>query len=135
MCLLCRLVRRPGPPKGWLAEPFTLPSTSSAYNPGAMTIYDRTLARFSRRELMKLAWMLGAAAVAPPILTRRVFAKPVFEAFPFAMGVASGDPLPDGVVLWTRLAPKPLEGGGMPMASVEVRSHQGESGRSVLDGQ
>jgi alkaline phosphatase D len=85
-----------------------------------MTIYDRTLARFSRRELMKLAWMLGAAAVAPPILTRRVLAKPVFEAFPFTMGVASGDPVPDGVVLWTRLAPKPLEGGGMPMASVEV---------------
>ena len=27
-----------------------------------MPIYDRTLARMSRRELMKLAWMLGAAA-------------------------------------------------------------------------
>jgi hypothetical protein len=26
-----------------------------------MPVYDRTLARFSRRELMKLAWMLGAA--------------------------------------------------------------------------
>jgi alkaline phosphatase D len=36
------------------------------------------------------------------------------------MGVASGDPLPDGVVLWTRLAPEPLDGGGMPMANVEV---------------
>jgi phosphodiesterase/alkaline phosphatase D-like protein len=32
---------------------------------------------------------------------------------PFTLGVASGDPLPDGVVLWTRLAPKPLNGGGM----------------------
>ena len=29
--------------------------------------------------------------------------------------------LPDGVVLWTRLAPKPLEGGGMPTAVVERR--------------
>src|SRR6266511_470740 len=85
-----------------------------------MTLYDRTLASMSRRELMKLAWMLGAAAVAPPILTRRVLAKPVFESYPFSLGVASGDPLPDGVVLWTRLAPRPLEGGGMPMSAVDV---------------
>jgi alkaline phosphatase D len=85
-----------------------------------MPIYDRTLARMSRRELMKLAWMLGAAAVAPPIVTRRVLAQPVFDAYPFTLGVASGDPLPDGVVLWTRLAPKPLEGGGMPMTNVGV---------------
>src|SRR5687768_16026095 len=41
-------------------------------------------------------------------------------AYPFTLGVASGDPLPDGVVLWTRLAPDPLEGGGMPMANVDV---------------
>ncbi|MDQ0214486.1 alkaline phosphatase D [Oikeobacillus pervagus] len=34
-------------------------------------------------------------------------------AYPFTLGVASGDPLPDGVVLWTRLAPDPLNGGGM----------------------
>ena len=27
---------------------------------------------------------------------------------PFTLGVASGDPLPDGVVIWTRLAPSPL---------------------------
>src|SRR5262245_50210571 len=84
-----------------------------------MTLYDRTIAGFSRRELMKIAWMLGAAAVAPPVLTR-VFGKPIFDAYPFSLGVASGDPLPDGVVLWTRLAPKPLEGGGMPMVNVEV---------------
>ena len=85
-----------------------------------MPIYDRTLARMSRRELMKLAWMLGAAAVAPPIVTRRVLAQPIFDAYPFTLGVASGDPLPDGVVLWTRLAPRPFEGGGMPMTNVAV---------------
>jgi len=27
---------------------------------------------------------------------------------PFTLGVASGDPTPTGVVLWTRLAPRPL---------------------------
>nr|WP_239534193.1 alkaline phosphatase [Thalassobacillus pellis] len=36
-----------------------------------------------------------------------------FDAYPFTLGVASGDPLPDGVVLWTRLATDPLNGGGM----------------------
>src|SRR5262245_4339160 len=84
-----------------------------------MTLYDRTIARFSRRELMKIVALLGAAAVSPPAL-RRVLAKPIFDAYPFSLGVASGDPVPDGVVLWTRLAPKPLEGGGMPMVNVDV---------------
>jgi alkaline phosphatase D len=37
-----------------------------------------------------------------------------FPKDPFSLGVASGSPLPDGVVLWTRLAPEPLLGGGMP---------------------
>ena len=40
--------------------------------------------------------------------------------YPFTLGVASGDPTPDGVVLWTRLAPKPLEGGGMPSHPIGV---------------
>src|SRR5206468_5160182 len=85
-----------------------------------MTLYTRTLAGFTRRELLKIAWYLGAAAVAAPLITRRVLAKPIFDAYPFTLGVASGDPAPDGMVLWTRLAPKPLEGGGMPMAIVDV---------------
>src|SRR5436189_4211527 len=45
---------------------------------------------------------------------------PRLSDYPFQLGVASGDPLPDGIVLWTRLAPKPLEGGGMPTANIEV---------------
>ena len=42
---------------------------------------------------------------------------------PFTLGVASGDPTPDSVLLWTRLAPVPLaeDGmGGMPSRPVEV---------------
>ncbi|MFD2924700.1 alkaline phosphatase D family protein [Halobacillus naozhouensis] len=35
-------------------------------------------------------------------------ASPKFSNYPFTLGVASGDPLPDGVVLWTRLAPEPF---------------------------
>jgi alkaline phosphatase D len=43
-----------------------------------------------------------------------------FDRDPFTLGVASGDPVSDGVVLWTRLAPDPLAGGGMRSAPVEV---------------
>ncbi|MFB6723726.1 alkaline phosphatase D family protein [Kribbella sp. NPDC056345] len=40
---------------------------------------------------------------------------------PFTLGVASGDPLPDAVVIWTRLAPDPLTPfGGMNRRPVEV---------------
>lgn len=39
----------------------------------------------------------------------------------FALGVASGDPLPDSVLLWTRLAADPLAAdGGAPTGEVEV---------------
>ncbi|MEO8256183.1 MAG: alkaline phosphatase D family protein [Acidobacteriota bacterium] len=47
-------------------------------------------------------------------------ARPRFQTSPFTLGVASGDPAPDGAVLWTRLAPDPLTGGGMPPAAVDV---------------
>ena len=56
----------------------------------------------------------------------RLDARPVrlqearFPTTPFTLGVASGDPAPDGMVLWTRLAPEPLAGGGMAPADVEV---------------
>ncbi|MFJ8545264.1 alkaline phosphatase D family protein [Streptomyces sp. NPDC093586] len=40
---------------------------------------------------------------------------------PFTLGVASGDPLPGSVLLWTRLAPEPfLEDGGMGTERVAV---------------
>ncbi len=39
---------------------------------------------------------------------------------PFTLGVASGDPDSTSIVLWTRLAPDPLDGGGMPSDDVEV---------------
>jgi alkaline phosphatase D len=43
--------------------------------------------------------------------------------YPFKLGVASGEPAADSVVLWTRLAPAPLNAdgqGGMPNADVTV---------------
>jgi alkaline phosphatase D len=47
-------------------------------------------------------------------------AQPGVRTDPFTLGVASGDPAPNGVVLWTRLAPDPLNGGGLGKESVEV---------------
>jgi alkaline phosphatase D len=86
-----------------------------------MISYHDALARLSRRDLLKIAWSLGASAIAQPIVSTRVLAAPTFSAYPFSLGVASGDPVADGVVLWTRLAPEPLNGGGMPMSPVEVQ--------------
>lgn len=39
----------------------------------------------------------------------------------FTLGVASGSPGPDSVILWTRLAPDPLNGGGMPPGATDIR--------------
>ncbi|WP_228977343.1 alkaline phosphatase [Streptomyces sp. DH12] len=58
---------------------------------------------------------------------------------PFTLGVASGDPLPDAALLWTRLAPRPYEpGGGLPAARVAVRwelAHDERFTRVVRRGQ
>jgi len=56
-----------------------------------------------------------------PLATTQVWAQPIFTVTPFQLGVAAGDPQPDGFVIWTRLAPRPLEiGHGMPSRIVEV---------------
>jgi alkaline phosphatase D len=86
----------------------------------ASGLYDRTLGAMSRRQLLNAAWKLGMAAVILPRAATRVLAQPAFSKYPFTLGVASGDPAPDGAVLWTRLAPEPLDGGGMPMARIEI---------------
>ena len=48
-------------------------------------------------------------------------AGPRFVSYPFTLGVASGEPSPDGIVLWTRLAPDPLNGGGLGEETYRVR--------------
>lgn len=45
----------------------------------------------------------------------------VFRDYPFTLGVASGSPTESAIVLWTRLAPQPLQpDGGMDHAGVPV---------------
>jgi alkaline phosphatase D len=80
------------------------------------------LGDIDRRTFVKLSGAGAAALVfgAGPF-TEKAIAQPGFPDYPFKLGVASGEPLPDGVVLWTRLAPDPLNGGGMPDKKVPVQ--------------
>lgn len=74
----------------------------------------------SRR--MFLAYSAALSSI--PLLGRSSFANaaPEFSSNPFSLGVASGDPDSTSMVLWTRLAPEPLEPfGGMPNEAVVVR--------------
>jgi alkaline phosphatase D len=91
---------------------------------------------------------LGAAALAaglravrpwePAVPSRSTLPRPLPD--PFTLGVASGDPWPTGVVLWTRLAPDPLapDGlGGVPRRQVVVQWQVAEDPgfrRMVRDG-
>lgn len=79
----------------------------------------------SRRRFL----VVGGAGAAAVLLgtgtstAASTFPYPVTGVNPFTLGVASGDPLPDGVVLWTRLAPDPFtpDGtAGMPAVPVQV---------------
>ncbi|HEY6924278.1 MAG TPA: PhoD-like phosphatase N-terminal domain-containing protein, partial [Steroidobacteraceae bacterium] len=72
----------------------------------------------SRRTFMRGALAVTSAALVP---TRRTRAAEDFRfsTNPFPLGVASGYPTPDSMVLWTRLTLSPLEpGGGMPQEVV-----------------
>ena len=74
-----------------------------------------------RSRTDRRAFLLGGLAIAGVGTLTRVQARPRWNVSPFSLGVASGDPVSDGVVLWTRLAPDPMNGGGMPPERVEVR--------------
>ncbi|MBA1834191.1 alkaline phosphatase D family protein [Corynebacterium wankanglinii] len=88
--------------------------------------------RVSRRRFLRTAAVAtsaaGAAAMVPsaqsqsPLPAKPVPAEVELQPLPFVHGVASGDPLPDAVVIWTRITPDeaafPGSGGG---ASTRVR--------------
>jgi alkaline phosphatase D len=75
------------------------------------------------------AFLSGTATVAALAAMGQI---PAFESaaaapaipgggYPFRLGVASGSPIPDGVVLWTRLVPDLfVAGGGMPRRKLPV---------------
>jgi alkaline phosphatase D len=73
-----------------------------------------TVTMRSRRSFLAGSIALTGAGMLPG--GRLVAASRVrFSRDPFSLGVASGYPTADSIVLWTRLAPSPLEpGGGIP---------------------
>jgi alkaline phosphatase D len=82
------------------------------------------------REIDRRTFLGGLAGVGVAIggggrllagLGRRGGGAPALPADPFQLGVASGDPLPDSVVLWTRLAVDPMSPEPMPPVQVPVR--------------
>ena len=92
-------------------------SDGGAAKPGASTSAPVT-------EPISSATTPSPATTAP---TTTVPPPPPLAGDPFTLGVASGDPLHDSVILWTRLAPEPLAaGGGRRHAS---RGHRPSSGR------
>ncbi|MEV4119803.1 alkaline phosphatase D family protein [Micromonospora sp. NPDC049645] len=75
------------------------------------------MTRLSRRIFVLSGLVTAGVAVTPRQGARAAV------PYPFKLGVASGDPAPDSVVLWTRLAPSPLNAdgqGGMANADVTV---------------
>jgi len=75
----------------------------------------------SRRNFLRASASLAMLPPAAEFALGAVQRRPKFSDHPFKLGVASGDPSPTGVVLWTRLAPEPLAGGGMPPVNVAVK--------------
>ncbi|HEY0452427.1 alkaline phosphatase D family protein [Actinophytocola sp.] len=78
------------------------------------------MTKLNRRLFLVAGLAAAGGAVALPGLAGASGPRAV-AGDPFQLGVASGDPRPDGMVLWTRLAAKPLDiGGGMGTANVAV---------------
>jgi alkaline phosphatase D len=75
-----------------------------------------------RRRFLAFTGALAGTAAFAQLRGDLAFAAPPLPGYPFSLGVASGDPLPNGISLWTRLAPEPLAiGGGMPPKDIAVQ--------------
>ena len=73
----------------------------------------------SRRQFFNAAGMTTALLLIGDTAAHAENNSAKLPGFPFTLGVASGDPTPDGVVLWTRLAPNPQNG---PWDSTRARA-------------
>ncbi|MBW4646481.1 MAG: alkaline phosphatase [Goleter apudmare HA4340-LM2] len=77
--------------------------------------------RIKRRNLIIGAGAFTGLAIASQFPHQQAIARVRFSDYPFKLGVASGEPYDTSVVIWTRLAPDPLNGGGMPSVNVPIR--------------
>ncbi len=75
-----------------------------------------------RRRFLRSVWSGVGASVSLALLPgRELLAAPKVGANPFTLGIASGDPTDDGIVLWTRLAPVPSEPESLGQSVIPVR--------------
>lgn len=74
-----------------------------------------------RRKFLGYLATVSAIPHLPNYVSGQVGESPKFDGNPFTLGVASGDPEPDGVVIWTRLDSNPLSGASSITGPVRVR--------------
>jgi len=87
---------------------------------GDLQWYDLFRSRTTRRDFLRIgggAAGLIALGTLPGCGSEKSFR---FTSNPFAFGVASGDPAPDGLVLWSRLGREALTGAGALAEQVPV---------------
>ena len=87
---------------------------------GHLLWYDLFHLRGTRRDFLRVGGSVASlvALGAMPAYGRGRRIQVLSD--PFTFGVASGDPLPRSIVLWTRLAPTALEGAGALLEAVAV---------------
>ncbi|HSR41583.1 MAG TPA: alkaline phosphatase D family protein [Longimicrobiales bacterium] len=78
-------------------------------------------AGWSRRRFLRVGRDVAALLAAGALPAWRSDPRPPFRQNPFTFGVASGDPGPGGVVLWTRLDPGAVRDAGAVGRDVAVR--------------
>ena len=92
-----------------------------------------------RHFLRSLSWPVSASAsasavslalqaMARPVHAQDPTSEPVWRTDPFALGVASGEPQPDSVLLWTRLYPGPAAPGFSASDSQQADHFKEKSG-------
>ncbi|MDQ1013722.1 alkaline phosphatase D family protein [Streptomyces afghaniensis] len=101
------------------------PPSEHAFSPHDAVL--RTAApHLARRRFLTVTAAAAMLAFSTNRPARGATAAPELDAAritddPFTLGVASGDPLPDSVLIWTRLAPEPFaEDGGLGQQRVAV---------------
>ncbi|MGH7475344.1 MAG: alkaline phosphatase D family protein [Longimicrobiales bacterium] len=101
--------------------------------------YDVFRSGGTRRDFLRVSGSAAAlVALGGALPARRGDRRLAFRSDPFKLGVASGDPLPGGVVLWTRLAAEAVAeagGAGVPVAVRWEVAEDDEFRRGVRTGE
>jgi alkaline phosphatase D len=85
-----------------------------------MTQLETQASSIDRRRFLQHTWHGVSASMALSLVPGDLLTPPRFGDNPFTLGVASGDPTPHGIVLWTRLAPEPVNPSALGKRAVPV---------------